>query len=207
MKLKERFSELVSHYSKDETLINSLWNTIDMKYNEKHRAYHNLNHLKEIFSYYDSYIDKIESPDIMSFSIFYHDVIYNIWKKDNEEKSADFAIEKLSSILKEDHLQEIHQQIIATKTHEGFDSDTHFLLDFDLAILGQSETVYKTYTENIRKEYKLIPGFMYKKGRIKVLEHFITKPSIYKTDAFIALYEKQAKTNLSNELNFLKNGI
>ena len=109
--------------------------------------------------------------------------------------------------LKTEILSEIHKQIIATKTHEGKDSDTQYLLDFDLAILGQSETIYKTYTENIRQEYKLVPGFMYKKGRIKVLEHFILKPFIYKTEEFIDSYEKQAKANLSNELNFLKNDI
>jgi len=207
MLLQNRFITLLKNYTSEVVLIDNLWNEILKKYSEKHRAYHNLNHLEEIFVYFDIYKDKINKPDIIGLSIFYHDIIYNIWKKDNEEKSADFAIEKLSGILKKEDLQEIHQQIIATKTHEGNDKDTKYLLDFDLVILGQSERVYKTYTENIRQEYKLIPSFMYKKGRIKVLEHFINKSSIYKTDAFIDLYGKQAKTNLTNELNSLKNGI
>ncbi len=205
--LKNRFTNLLENYTEDSKLIAILWDSVFKKYSEKHRAYHNLTHLEEIFKYFDVYQQEIEEPNTMAFSIFYHDVIYNIWKKDNEEKSADFAIDKLQQIsLPTDILHKVHQQIIATKRHESSNTDTKYLLDFDLAILGQPEHIYKTYTQKIRKEYKLIPSLIYKKGRIKVLEHFSNKSSIYKTSAFIDFYEQQAKENLQTELNTLKNG-
>ncbi len=201
--LQERFTDLLSRFTNDTTLISSLWKSIESKYTEKHRTYHNLKHLEELFSYFDDYKTHLEQPDLVAFSIFYHDIIYNIWKKDNEEKSANFALEVLSTLLPKLSLEIIKEQIIATKTHESEYLDTQYLIDFDLAILGQSSEVYQQYSKLIRTEYKLVPSLLYKQGRKKVLQHFIDKPFIYKTDSFIEKYEHQAKTNLKEELNTL----
>lgn len=204
MDLKKRFHKLVSNYTKDENLIGLLWIDINKHYSEKHRAYHNLTHLNEIFKYADVYKQYIENYDCLAFSIFYHDVIYNIWKQDNEEKSADFAVKHLSKInIETSFLEKIHQQIIATKTHETTDNDTKWMVDFDLGILGAPTEIYINYTKQIREEYKLVPKILYKKGRKKVLQHFIDKPFIYATEEFRNLYEDQAKHNLTNELNSL----
>lgn len=204
MDLQQRYINLLSEYKSDSKLIDLLWKSLNNHYSEKHRTYHNKTHLTELFKYFDTYKEQINNPETLAFSIFYHDIIYNIWKKDNEEKSADFAVKELLKIEMHSHfLDTIYQQIIATKTHIANDNDTKWFVDFDLAILGKPSEVYKNYAQLIRKEYKLVPSFMYKKGRKKVLQHFIDKPFIYATDEFRNLYENQAKENLTNELNSL----
>ena len=202
MDLENRFFQLLEKYAKDKVFIQQLWIRICEKYSESHRAYHNLTHLKELFSYF-TYQHHLENPDAISFSIFYHDVIYNIWKKDNEKKSADFALLELKDTLSKSSLKNIYQQIIATKTHQASDNDTQFLVDFDLIILGKSPEVYTNYTQLIRKEYRLVPWFMYKKGRKKVLHHFLERKTIYGSNIFKELFEEQARINLTNELNTL----
>lgn len=202
LNLEKRFNKLLLNYTTDDSLIHNLWTSLFNKYSEKHRSYHNLNHLNELFNYFDTFYECLENTKMVSFSIFYHDVIYNIWKKDNEEKSAIYAIKQLSQLpIFTNVLNGIEKQIIATKTHESKNSDTQFLIDFDLSILGQSKDIYIKYTQDIRKEYQLVPEILYKKGRKKVLQHFIEKEYIYKTPTFINLYEKQAKNNLLEELN------
>ncbi|MDY0779498.1 hypothetical protein [Tenacibaculum sp. IB213877] len=200
MKLKQRFFNLVSAYTKDQDLIDSLWKDISKHYSEKHRAYHNIQHITELFKYYDIYKEHIKKPDLLAFSIFYHDIIYNIWKKNNEEKSADFAVEKLSKLISSKNLNIIKNHIIATKAHHTEDNDTKWMIDFDLAILGQSSHTYKNYTQLIKEEYQLVPSIIYKKGRKKVLQHFLDKPFIYATELFRELYEMKARENLKNEL-------
>ena len=98
MDLKNRFKNLVSAYTSNKDLIDSLWNTLENNYTEKHRVYHNFSHLEELFTYFDTYKVELKNADIVSFSIFYHDIIYNIWKKDNEEKSALVSLDQLSKI-------------------------------------------------------------------------------------------------------------
>ncbi|CAL2102487.1 conserved protein of unknown function [Tenacibaculum sp. 190130A14a] len=203
MDLENRFFRLLEKYTTNKAHIQKLWTNLHQKYSESHRAYHNLTHLKELFSYFDEYQEHLENSDIVAFSIFYHDVIYNIWNKDNEEKSADFALLELERILSKSSLESIYRQIIATKTHQASDNDTQFLVDFDLTILGKSSAVYTNYTKLIRKEYQLVPRFMYKKGRKKVLQHFLDKEAIYGSKTFNDLFEKQARINLTNELNNL----
>ena len=203
MELQQRFSTLLSNYTEDKNLIASLWNDVYTNYTEKHRAYHNLQHLTEIFSYFDLYKHELNQPNIVAISIFYHDVIYKVWNKENEEKSADFAFRKLNTVLNNTQLNEIQQQILATKNHSTQNNDTKWLVDFDLAILGQPPETYKKYTTQIRNEYKTVPNFIYKKGRKKVLLHFKKKSYIFATDKFRNLYEKIAKENLNNELKLL----
>lgn len=203
MNLNQRFSELLLNYTDDTTLVTSLWNDIRIRYTEKHRTYHNLQHLKELFINFDIFKDKLNKPDIIAFSIFYHDIIYNVWSKKNEEKSADFAVHKLSGIINDLDVKEVYNKIIATKTHIADAIDTKWLVDFDLIILGQSTETYTKYSNLIREEYKTVPNFIYKKGRKKVLQHFIKKPFIFATEEVRQLYEKKAKENLSNELKSL----
>lgn len=79
--------------------------------------------------------------------------------------------------------------------------DLQFLLDFDLAVLGANEKTYLNYTQQIRREYKLYPDFLYKKGRIKMLEHFLNKKRIFQSEPLFQLYENQARFNIEEELN------
>ncbi|WP_228377931.1 HD domain-containing protein [Chryseobacterium luteum] len=147
----------------------------------------------------------IENFSAISFSVFYHDIIYDSSSKSNEEKSALYAADRLKKIgLDQDMISKTEAQIIATKSHQkSDDTDTDYLLDADLSILGKEPAIYFDYTRKIRKEYALYPDFLYKPGRKKVLKHFLELESIFKTRHFREKYEQQAKENLTAELQLL----
>ena len=66
--------------------------------------------------------------------------------------------------------------ILATKTHipiEG-DEDSKIFLDADLVSLAQPTEEYNRNIRNIRKEYFIYSDDVYREGRIKVLESFLT---------------------------------
>jgi hypothetical protein len=69
---------------------------------------------------------------------FYHDIIYNPLRKNNEETSAAFAVKVLKAIEYPTSLiLECEEQIMATKAHReqtGIDMD--FLTDADFSLLG-----------------------------------------------------------------------
>jgi predicted metal-dependent HD superfamily phosphohydrolase len=98
----------------------------------------------------------------------------------------------------------INEIILATKTHVPNENpDVNFFTDADLSVLGQSFEVYIKYYENIRKEYAWYPNIIYNRGRKKVLEHFLAMERIYKTDYFFDKFEKQARSNMAEELRCL----
>lgn len=205
MELKDRFNQLCLQFTQDQNLIEKFWKEIEKKYSEKGRHYHNLEHLENMFSELESVKDKISDFNIISFSVFYHDVIYDASSKSNEEKSAEYGKIRLEKLdIDKQSIDTIFNQIIATKSHQkSDDQDTNYLLDADLSILGKDVETYLEYTKKIRKEYSIYPDFLYKPGRKKVLQHFLELKNIFKTDYFKEKYEVQAKENIEFEIKLL----
>lgn len=202
MNLHNTFKSLCKEYSNNILLIDSLWREIEQAYTYKKRYYHNLTHLQNMIEELAYFKENALKWDILLFSIFYHDIVYNTLQQDNEYKSAVLASERMKELcMPSEVIEQCSSQIIASKTHQkSKDKDTNLFLDADLAILGQNWEVYKIYTEQIRKEYSFYPSLLYKSGRKKVLKHFLEMDSIYKTSQFVEKYEQQAKENLAREL-------
>jgi predicted metal-dependent HD superfamily phosphohydrolase len=203
--LKKIWNEQAARYSDNEYLVAGLWGEIEKVYTTKLRYYHNLAHLEYMAERAIQYKDALTDFDTVMFSIIYHDIIYNTRRHDNEQKSADTARDRLTQLgVPTEKITKCQQQIIATKDHnDNVDEDTNFLVDFDLAILGDTPEKYQYYTKQIRREYSIYPDFLYKKGRKKVLQHFLAMDSIFKTDEFHNNYEQQARKNLTTELTGL----
>jgi len=205
MKLKGNFTDLCLHFTKNGNLIENLWQEIETRYSAKDRYYHDLFHLENMFMELESVKSLIEDFYTVSFSVFYHDVIYDVSSKSNEEKSASYAAERLQKVgFPQALILKTENQILATKSHtKSDDPDTNYLLDADLSVLGKDSAIYFDYTQKIRKEYALYPDFLYKPGRKKVLKHFLELKSIFKTEHFRDKYEQQARRNIAAEIQLL----
>lgn len=203
--IKETFIELLTNYTDNERLTNELWTEIEKHYSDKKRHYHTLQHLESLLTQLTEVKDKIQDWDVILFTLYYHDIIYNATKSDNEEKSSKLAEKRLKQIsVSNDKIDFCKRQILATKSHlKSTDSDTNYFTDADLSILGQNWETYSLYYKNVRKEYSIYPDLVYNPGRKKVLKHFLSMNRIYKTDFFFCKFETQAKRNLTNELNLL----
>ena len=164
--LKIEWQILASKYCKN-TLAEELWAEIKTNYTHKNRHYHNLLHIYNMLLQSEAYKTEIQDLDSFKFAIWYHDIIYKSSKKDNEEKSALFAEKRLKSFnFDEKRIEIIKKLIFSTKKHELLlknNLDNALLLDLDLSILGTDWKTYQKYIQNIRKEYKIYPDFIYSK--------------------------------------------
>jgi predicted metal-dependent HD superfamily phosphohydrolase len=126
-----------------------------------------------------------------------------VLRKNNEEKSAQFGRKRLGEMgLPADEISLCSEMILATKTHVLSERhEINLFTDADLSILGAEEQQYKTYTNQIRREYSVYPDMLYYPGRRKVVEHFLSMPAIFKTPEFYGRYEVQARKNLQKEHN------
>lgn len=208
--LHKIWQKLSYKYMSEEMSL-KLWKDIVKKYSGRKRHYHNLQHISDMIQkYYFSYINKLDRPDEVLFAIFYHDIIYRIGEKDNEISSGVYMDGKLNkdSSLNEKQLSFIFECIHMTKEHKkNLVDDVNYMLDFDMAILGQPWSEYTKYRKQIRKEYNIYPNCMYNKGRLSVLKSFLEEESIFKTDDFRKLYEEQARENIQKEIDFYEKRI
>ena len=69
----------------NEPLINKIWNEIEINYSNNKRFYHNFQHLENIYVQLVDCKDNIKQWDVMLFTLFFHDVIYDASSKSNEE--------------------------------------------------------------------------------------------------------------------------
>lgn len=201
-KLEHIFKHLLNQYDVSTKQKEELWIELNELYASKNRHYHNLNHLSDIYIQLLSIQKQIENWNIILFTLFYHDAIYIATKKDNEEQSAQMAKRILAEIgVAPNNIGLCFDQILATKSHlMSPDNDTNLFTDADLSILGRDWSSYNNYCKQIRKEYSIYPNFLYKRGRRKVIQHYLSMDSIFKTEEFKTKFEEQAIYNLKKEL-------
>jgi predicted metal-dependent HD superfamily phosphohydrolase len=198
--------DLASRHTSDQSVIESLFNSIAEHYSEDARAYHDLSHIQSLLALSESLLDKIQNRDAHYFAVWFHDVIYDTQRPDNEEKSAEFAGEALARLgVPEQTITVVREMILATKHHRaaGLSWDMKAFLDLDTSILGAPEEVYQEYSRAIRKEYSWVPDVMYREGRTKVLNDFLGRDRIYQTEEIGAKYEAQARRNIAEEIKSL----
>lgn len=203
MNLEKIYSELLLNIGFSANEIQQNWKDLEKAYSTKSRHYHNLTHIWAMIESFETYRDKLQNPDEILFSIFYHDFVYSASKKDNELKSAEYAL----TILPENvnlNKQLVFDAICATQQHQHNNiEDINWLIDFDLKILAKDWEDYKIYFEQIRKEYRIYPDFLYKPGRAKALKHFLENEFIFQTEEFRNLYEEKARINIEKEIKLL----
>jgi predicted metal-dependent HD superfamily phosphohydrolase len=200
--MQATFTDLAARYCSNKRLIEQVWNEIEKSYSNPKRFYHNLSHLQQFYIELEAASDAIQNRDAILFSLFFHDLVYNPLRRDNEERSTIIADNRLATLdVPQEMINTSKDLIMATKSHNRSEnSDTNIFTDADLSILGQPPAVYDAYTAGIRKEYILYSDMLYKPGRKAVVQHFLSLDPIFKTEHFYMKYEKQAKENLQREL-------
>ena len=203
--LREQWIKLSGKYSRDDDLIHRLFLEIQTAYSSPDRNYHNLHHIDNMIKLSNQYQNHFHEKDTLDFSIFYHDIIYEVEKSDNEERSGRIAQRNLE-ILKvpQRRITATVQYIDASKMHtleEGEnESDLAWFLDFDMSILGSDWQSYLEYARQVRKEFGNFPDIVYNQGRKLFLQQSLNMPYIYHTSRFRSEYEPQARKNIQKEL-------
>ncbi len=178
---------------------------LSASYNQPHRFYHNFDHIKTCLDEFQEVRHLTSNPTIVEFAIWYHDVVYDVKSKDNEELSARIACNTWAEAgLPQETAQKIHDLVLATK-HDGpvHSTDQKLITDIDLAILGRPVEEFDAYENNIRKEYSHVPEKQFRTGRAAILKNFLNKQTLYSTDYFIAKYQHQAVVNLTRSIKML----
>ena len=183
------------------------WYTrLDTLYSESHRHYHTWIHIAECLQEFDAAGNLAVRPVAVELAIWFHDAIYDPRAPDNEEKSAELGTKCLSKTsLAHDLTNQVAQLILATKHHvASLDPDAAFLLDVDLSILGQPESRFLEYEQQIREEYAWVPEPTFKSKRAEILGRFLARERIYVTESFFERYETKARSNLKRSLHDLR---
>ena len=167
-------------------------------YTGSDRYYHGIGHIAECLAELDSVRHLVQNPKAIEAAIWFHDVVYDGRRQDNEERSADTAEEQLQRLgCDESFRTEVRRLILLTRHDRApADIDGQLMVDIDLASLSRAPEIFDHNSELIRQEFPHVPESDFLRGREQMLGRFLQRPRIYYTDVFHDRDEKQARINL-----------
>ena len=178
------------------------------EYQGDHRHYHTLNHVRHCCAELEIYRYWACHPDDIELAIWFHDAIYEPLSRHNERRSADWAVKFLEANgAPAARVNRVRELIMATShSIEPASPDAALLVDIDLSILAAPESTFNEFEEQVRREYAVVPGFLYRRKRIAILEGFLSRERIYRSLCIPAQQEAMAQANLSSGVSKLRSG-
>jgi len=173
-----------------------IWPTIVTAYSEPQRHYHTLEHIAAVVADFLPLRGAFADADAALLALFFHDIVYDPARSDNEERSAEI----LRARLEGDTADRACAHILATKKHEASTPDAALVVDIDMAILAAPWPDYLRYAENVAREYLPVYGpDAYKAGRCEMFLKPAQHRRIFLTEIF-AQREDAAQRNIRHEL-------
>ena len=196
--------DLVRPHGCDAASAESTLEELVRAYTEPHRHYHTLDHVADLLRLLEQH-GGASDADAVKLAILFHDAVYDPARQDNEAASANLAVTQLSALgFPRQLLGKVEHYILATQhgaaSQAMEDADLDTLLDLDLSVLAAASDRYRSYALAIRQEYSVVPDTLYRLGRRRVLEGFLARAQIYRTERLRALWEAPARANLSGEI-------
>ncbi|MEI9906239.1 MAG: hypothetical protein WDN06_21755 [Asticcacaulis sp.] len=202
MSTRETWNGLMSRLAVSADMANALWADLSAAYTQPHRHYHDISHIDVLVAAFMPLRERFEDADAALLALFYHDIVYDPARPDNEERSAEWLATDFPGRAR------AQRHVLATKRHDDAeDADTSLVLDLDMGILGAPWLAYLAYAEGVFREYVPVHGRdAYAKGRAELfLKPTLAKPRIFLTPDFAAR-ESQARQNLAAELALWADG-
>jgi predicted metal-dependent HD superfamily phosphohydrolase len=207
--LQSIWQKALSSYPKAAHFSERFFAQLSDAYGHKDRYYHNAQHIGKMLGLLEQYQAKLKSVHLYYLAAFYHDIIYNALRTDNEQKSAEWAAADFQAMgIKKGDSEFVQKLILLTSGHAESDKilshEEALFLDSDIQILGSEFYVYQEYSKNIRKEYQRIPELIYYQKRMAFLKKMQAQKRLFNSPEFKKSYEKQARENLDWEINDIK---
>ncbi len=175
-----------------------LYRDVVAAWDEPHRAYHDLSHLEHCLGQLDAHRGLAASADEVELALWFHDAIYRPTGSDTAARSADGARSAIDGAGLPPALADRVVALILATCHDAApeDADERLIADVDLSILGSPPEVYDRYEAAVRREYRWVPSFLFRRKRREILASFLERDAIFLTEPFFERYESQARANL-----------
>jgi len=182
------------------------WAAVVGAWSEPQRRYHDLAHLAAVLGIVDSLAGHAADPAAVRLAAWYHDVVYDPLRSDNEQVSADRARIGLLGLVPPGTVAEVQRLVLLTAGHdpEPDDANGAVLCDADLAVLASPPQAYVAYATAVRAEYAHLSDAGFTTGRIAVLEQLLALPALFRTPAAAERWTAAARANLAAELSLLR---
>jgi len=174
-------------------------------YRARGRHYHTDRHVDACLKHLDQHAELADSAAEIELALWFHDAIYQPLRSDNELKSAEWAVRFVRQAGGSSDLAGRVRGLVMATVHPCVPQtpDQRIMVDVDLSILGAEPRIYDGFESAVRKEYWMVPGFIYRRKRAELLQSFLGREWIYNHPVFRKQWEARACENLTRALTAL----
>lgn len=183
-------------------------NKVLTAYHESHRRYHSSTHLFSVINWLRDRIRQFPDRDVnenaLMIAALYHDVVFIVGAKDNEEKSAEWAAEDLRAAgVSMSYIARVVTDIMDTR-HMGMPPTTEGKLMVDADLISMSTSFEHMYANTLAllEESDQSPA-QFAKGNIAFISSLLARPAIFRS-AHMEQEEARARQNISRVIECLK---
>jgi predicted metal-dependent HD superfamily phosphohydrolase len=182
----------------------SVYEDLSTRYGEPHRCYHTLAHVDACLVWLDWFCASAEHPEEVELALWFHDAVYAVEGRGNEQRSAALARDALTGLgIDAAVVERVARHIEATETHVAASGDAALVVDLDLTVLGARPRDFDAFERRIRHEYAHVPECAFRMARRGILEGFLARPEIYTVPVIRAELEAKARANLARRIGEL----
>jgi predicted metal-dependent HD superfamily phosphohydrolase len=174
-------------------------------YQEPHRHYHTLDHIKHCLTLFEDCKALVSEPDAVELAIWFHDVVLVSGRRDNEARSAQLYLE-LSDGIQRESLRQLVWRLIMATLHNGEhldDADSNYMVDIDLSSFGQPWDEFMHDSMNVRTESRHLCDADYQLKQTGFQRSLLARSRFYLSDFFFERLENQARDNLARYFEHL----
>jgi predicted metal-dependent HD superfamily phosphohydrolase len=189
------------------------WAQLESRYEEPPRHYHTFDHVRAVLRQYEAVQTDIgwDHPTEVWLAVLCHDAIYEVGKKDNETRSAEFARELIERWLSDIEVDtEYVSELIELTARHGrlqareLSPEQALFVDCDMAILGADPEQFAAFERGVEAEYtQLLSKSDYAAGRREFLQRVLDSDRIYLSDYFHSRLDGKARENIARQLSAL----
>ncbi len=147
-------------------------------YCQPQRHYHDLRHIADLLVWGQAF----PLDEIQVWAVWFHDAIYDVTRKDNEEQSAQLVERRLPAQgYDEAFVAEVAQIVRDTEKHIPSTPRAEAVIDVDLAPLAIPEPAFLANRARIRKEVAHATDEQFVAGTAAFAESMLKRDRIYYT--------------------------
>lgn len=205
MSLEEKIRQLIATYVYQDKPAKQLSSIIIKKYKSRSRVFHDFDYLNRLWNKLENQADQLKNPESLKFALCFHKIavsgffINDIRRSKRTTKKmltkismSQVQIKEVTSLLEKAAEPWNHQ-----KEENG---DASFFMDLIRSPFGLEADAYSFYSDAIRREARFVPKGKFYKKRQSLLNNMSAMNSIFRLDESIEQFEKNARSNISDEL-------
>lgn len=202
---KRRFEQLWSRCTDSCGDMGGLFVEVARSYGEGHRRYHTPEHVEHCLDQFDAARPLMDDPDSVELALWYHDIIYDVVRRDNEARSADLFEQRAREGMSAERVRTVRDLIMVTVHSRVLpaSADEGYMVDIDLSSFGLPWERFLVDSVAVRDEFGHLSDEEFYARQRNFLVALLEREHFCCTSFFRARHEDQARKNIARYLEVM----